>query len=243
MPAGTADRGPERTAAQAIPGPLWRRIFDYRKMLTLTALKGIYRYHEFIGPVIPLEAVVYLGEGHTPLVAANGTLRDKAGAEFFQKRRPEPERVLQGPGHGKRVQLDPPMILREVSEILAICASTGDTSATAALYGSYLAPRSNPPCAAHGKVTQQLGSPSAAGRQFEIPGVRRLHEGRRGPFRGLPCGAANSKNAWRISARMYATKSPRISSTTSRRWWWLPSAMLATSRRSCALPPVYEVGS
>ena len=70
---------------KATPGRIWRRIFDYRKMLTLTALKGIYRYHEFIGPVIPLEAVVYLGEGHTPLVAANGPLRDKVGADFFFK--------------------------------------------------------------------------------------------------------------------------------------------------------------
>ena len=29
----------------AVPGALWRRIFDYRKMLTLPALKCIYRYH------------------------------------------------------------------------------------------------------------------------------------------------------------------------------------------------------
>src|SRR4030042_6536171 len=41
---------------------LWHRIFDYRKMLTIPWAKGIYRYYEFIGPVIPLGAVVYLGE-------------------------------------------------------------------------------------------------------------------------------------------------------------------------------------
>ena len=40
-------------------------------MLTIPALKGIYLYHEFIGPVIPLESVIYLGEGHTPVVEAN----------------------------------------------------------------------------------------------------------------------------------------------------------------------------
>ncbi len=40
---------------KTISGEKWRRIFDYRKMLTLPALKGIYRYHEFIGPIIPLE--------------------------------------------------------------------------------------------------------------------------------------------------------------------------------------------
>ena len=53
---------------KSVDGDIWRRIFDYRRMLNLPALKGIYRYHEFLGPVIPLEAVVYLGEGHTPLV-------------------------------------------------------------------------------------------------------------------------------------------------------------------------------
>jgi len=45
-----------------IPGRIWRKIFDYRKMLTIPALKGIYLYHEFIGPVIPLESIIYLGE-------------------------------------------------------------------------------------------------------------------------------------------------------------------------------------
>ena len=37
-------------------------------MLNVDALKGIYRYHEFIGPVILPEAVVYLGEGQRPFV-------------------------------------------------------------------------------------------------------------------------------------------------------------------------------
>ncbi len=32
-----------------ISGALWQQIFDYRKMLNIDALKGIYRYHEFIG--------------------------------------------------------------------------------------------------------------------------------------------------------------------------------------------------
>ena len=54
-----------------ISGTVWRLIFDYRKLLGIPAFKGIYRYHEFIGPVIPLDAVVYLGEGHTPMVQAN----------------------------------------------------------------------------------------------------------------------------------------------------------------------------
>lgn len=68
-----------------IPGELWQRIFDYRRMLNVNALKGIYRYHEFIGPVIPPEAVIYLGEGHTPIIEANATLQDEVGLRFYFK--------------------------------------------------------------------------------------------------------------------------------------------------------------
>ena len=63
----------------------WHRIFDYRRMLTIPALKGIYRYHEFIGPVLPLDAIVYLGEGHTPVIEANQGLQRQAGVRFFYK--------------------------------------------------------------------------------------------------------------------------------------------------------------
>jgi threonine synthase len=35
-------------------------------MLTNPALKGIYRYHEFIGPMLPLDSIVYLGRGTPP---------------------------------------------------------------------------------------------------------------------------------------------------------------------------------
>jgi threonine synthase len=187
-----------------IPGPLWRRIFDYRKMLTLTALKGIYRYHEFIGPVIPLEAVVYLGEGHTPLVAANGPLRDKAGAEFFFKNDGQnPSASFKDRGMASAFSYIHAMILRgEVSEILAICASTGDTSAAAALYGSYLAPRiKSAVLLPHGKVTpQQLGQPLGSGATvFEIPGVfddcMKVVEALSEDYH---VALLNSKNAWRI---------------------------------------------
>jgi threonine synthase len=63
----------------------WQQIFDYRRMLKIPAVKGIYRYHEFIGPVHPLDAVVYLGEGHTPVVEANGVLQEKAASVSFTR--------------------------------------------------------------------------------------------------------------------------------------------------------------
>ena len=68
-----------------IPGATWQKLFDYRRMLKIPALKGIYRYHEFLGPNNPLESIVYLGEGHTPIVEANQRLQDLAGVKFFYK--------------------------------------------------------------------------------------------------------------------------------------------------------------
>jgi len=68
---------------QKIPGKIWQKIFDFRKMLKIPALKGIYRYHEFIGPSIPLESIIYLGEGHTPVIEASENLKSKIGLFIF----------------------------------------------------------------------------------------------------------------------------------------------------------------
>jgi threonine synthase len=62
-----------------IPGSTWRKVFDYRSMLTLPELRGIYRYHELLGSLMPLDSIVYLGEGHTPVVAGNDRLCQWAG--------------------------------------------------------------------------------------------------------------------------------------------------------------------
>ena len=70
---------------KALGGEKWREIFDYRRMLNLQALKGIFRYYEFIAPVIPLDNIVYLGEGHTPLVEANDRLKEMVGRPFYFK--------------------------------------------------------------------------------------------------------------------------------------------------------------
>ena len=125
-----------------ISGNTWRRLFDYRRMLKIPALKGIYRYHEFIGPVIPLNAVVYLGEGHTPVVEANSGLQERVALRFFFKNDGQnPSASFKDRGMASalsyiRFLVDTGL----VSDVLAICASTGDTSAAAALYGAYLKP-------------------------------------------------------------------------------------------------------
>jgi threonine synthase len=189
---------------KAKPGALWRRIFDYRKMLTIPALRGIYRYHEFIGPVIPLDAVIYLGEGHTPVVSANAPLRDEVGIDFFFKNDGQnPSASFKDRGMASALSYIHTLIRRGVlSEVLAVCASTGDTSAAAALYGAYLKPRiKSAVLLPHQKVTpQQLSQPLGSGATvFEIPGVfddcMKVVEALSEEY---PVALLNSKNAWRI---------------------------------------------
>jgi threonine synthase len=189
---------------QKIDGSLWRKIFDYRKMLTLPALRGIYRYHEFIGPVIPMESILYLGEGHTPMIEANAFMQERVGIRFFFKNDGQnPSASFKDRGMASALSYIHYLIQTgAVSDVLAVCASTGDTSAAAALYAAYLQPRiKSAVLLPHKKVTpQQLNQPLASGaRVFEIPGVfddcmkvvEALSE-------AYPVALLNSKNAWRI---------------------------------------------
>ncbi len=186
------------------PAELWHRIFDYRKMLNIPALKGIYRFHEFIGPVIPLDAVVYLGEGHTPMIEANASLQELLGLRFFFKNDGQnPSASFKDRGMASALSYIHYLIEQGLaSNVLAACASTGDTSAAAALYAAYLHPHiKSVVLLPHKKVTpQQLSQPLGSGAVvFEIPGVfddcmrvvERLSE-------QYPVALLNSKNAWRI---------------------------------------------
>ncbi len=187
-----------------IKGEIWRRIFDYRKMITMPALQGIYLYHEFIGPVIPLEAVVYLGEGHTPVIEANDFLKDKAGIKFFFKNDGQnPSASFKDRGMASALSYINFMVQKgHVSDVLAICASTGDTSAAAALYASFLQPHvKSAVLLPHKKVTpQQLSQPLGSGAAvFEVPGVfddcMKVVEALSDNY---SVALLNSKNAWRI---------------------------------------------
>jgi threonine synthase len=186
-----------------IPGELWQRIFDYRRMLNVAALKGIYRYHEFIGPVIPLEAVIYLGEGHTPIIEANESLQDKIGLRFYFKNDGQnPSASFKDRGMASALSYINFMVQKgHLSEVLAICASTGDTSAAAALYAAYLPKVKSAVLLPHKKVTpQQLSQPLGSGAKvFEIPGVfddcMKIVEALSEDYN---VALLNSKNAWRI---------------------------------------------
>ena len=122
------------------PGAFWRRLFDYRKMLNLPALSGIFRFYELIAPVIPLADIIYLGEGDTPQVAANADLQAAVGAPFYFKNDGQnPSASFKDRGMAAALSyLNFLANQPGAGKLLAICASTGDTSAAAALYSAYL---------------------------------------------------------------------------------------------------------
>ena len=186
------------------PGDTWHQIFDYRRMLNLPALRGIYRYHELIGPMMPLDAIVYLGEGHTPMVEANAHLQEMAGARFYFKNDGQnPSASFKDRGMASALSYINLLVKSgKLSDVLAVCASTGDTSASAALYASYLQPGvKSAVLLPHKKVTpQQLAQPLGSGAVvFEIPGVfddcMKVVESLSEEYN---VALLNSKNAWRI---------------------------------------------
>jgi len=160
-----------------IPGPVWRDIFDYRALLRIEALQGIFLFKELLFPAVPLQDVVYLGEGHTPMVRANERLCRYAGAGFFIKNDGfNPSASFKDRGMASAVSFIKYSIrTRGLTEVLGICASTGDTSAAAALYLSYLDSSivKSVVLLPKGKVTpQQLSQPLGSGATvLEIPGV------------------------------------------------------------------------
>ncbi|MGV8075292.1 MAG: threonine synthase [Syntrophobacteraceae bacterium] len=189
---------------KSIPGSLWRDIFDYRSMFTTPGLRGIYRYHELIGSIIPVEDIVYLGEAHTPVVAANERLKEWAGLPFYYKNDGQnPSASFKDRGMASAFSYLNYLIKSQgLKDVLAICASTGDTSASAALYASYFVEGvKSAVLLPQGKVTpQQLGQPLGSGAKvIEIPGVfddcmkvvEHLSE-------NFSVALMNSKNAWRI---------------------------------------------
>jgi len=189
---------------QRLSGETWRQVFDYRKTLTVPALKGIFLFHEFIAPILPLEDIVYLGEGHTPVVEASPLLQERVGMRFFYKNDGQnPSASFKDRGMACALSYLRHMIRHGYADqVLAVCASTGDTSAAAALYAAYLQPEvKSAVLLPHKKVTpQQLSQPLGSGAAvFEIPGVfddcMKVVEALADNY---PVALLNSKNAWRI---------------------------------------------
>ena len=162
---------------QEKPGEYWQKVFDYRKMLNQAPLKGIFRFYEFIFPIIPLEDIIYLGEGDTPIVRSNPELSELIGMEFYVKNDGlNPSVSFKDRGMASAISFINYLIKKKnLPELLGICASTGDTSASAALYLSYLDKRivRSVVLLPQGKVTPaQLSQPLGSGATvIEIPGV------------------------------------------------------------------------
>ena len=160
---------------RARSGADWRRAFDLRRMVNRPSCKGVFLYHELLAPVVPPECVVYLGEGHTPLVEASPRLRDRIGCAFASKNDGQnPSASFKDRGMAVALSYLRYLIEhRGAGRVLSVCASTGDTSASAALYGAYLAPAvASAVLLPKGKVTpSSSASPWAPGpRSSRSPG-------------------------------------------------------------------------
>ncbi|MBW1861936.1 MAG: threonine synthase, partial [Deltaproteobacteria bacterium] len=187
-----------------IGGERWREIFDYRRMLNHRSLKGIFLYYEFIAPVIPLDHIIYLGEGHTPVVEANDPLKEMVGLDFYFKNDGlNPSASFKDRGMACAMSyINTYAKKEEIKNLLTICASTGDTSASAALYASYMEDfLKSAVLLPHRKVTpQQLSQPLGSGAKvLEMQGVfddcMKVAESLAENYH---VALLNSKNSWRI---------------------------------------------
>ncbi|MBD5607772.1 MAG: pyridoxal-phosphate dependent enzyme [Desulfovibrio sp.] len=185
-------------------GEEWREIFDKRQMTRNPALRGVFRFYELLAPVLDERDILYLGEGSTPIVEASPRLREIAGVDFaFKNEGQNPSASFKDRGMACAFSFLKWLARKkDLSEILAICASTGDTSAAAALYGAWAGdPIRTVVILPKGKVTpQQLAQPLGSGATvLELPGVfddcMKVVELLAEKFN---VALLNSKNSWRI---------------------------------------------
>jgi threonine synthase len=185
-------------------GGEWRELFDARAAGKRTALRGIFRFYEIIAPVVDEEDIIYLGEGDTPVITASRALRDKVGCAFAYKNDGQnPSASFKDRGMACAFSYLKAMVRQKGwRDVLTVCASTGDTSAAAALYAAYVGdPIKSVVLLPSGKVTpQQLSQPLGSGATvLEIPGVfddcMKVVEYLAEHYR---VALLNSKNSWRI---------------------------------------------
>ena len=185
-------------------GEEWRRIFDTRASTRKSALRGIFRFYEIMAPVVEEKDILYLGDGNTPIIEASPALTQAVGFPFAYKNDGQnPSASFKDRGMACAFSYLQSLVRKHKwDSVLTICASTGDTSAAAALYASYLGgPIKSVVLLPHGKVTpQQLSQPLGSGATvLEIPGVfddcMKVVEKLADSYR---VALLNSKNSWRI---------------------------------------------
>ena len=182
----------------------WRERFDLRAASKRPALRGIFRFYELMAPVLEEADILYLGEGNTPIVPAAPELVRKTGATFaFKNDGQNPSASFKDRGMACAFSYLKTLIRKKGwDEVLTVCASTGDTSAAAAMYASYVGGAiKSVVLLPHGKVTpQQLSQPLGSGAVvLEVPGVfddcMKVVEFLAERYR---VALLNSKNSWRI---------------------------------------------
>ena len=185
-------------------GAYWRNLFDSRAATRNTALRGVFRFYELMAPVLEQEDILYLGEGNTPVVDGAPELQKKLNASFaFKNDGQNPSASFKDRGMACAYSYLRALVRKHGwDEVLTICASTGDTSAAAALYGAYVGhPIKTAVLLPQGKVTpQQLSQPLGSGATvLEVPGVfddcMKVVEHLAEHYR---VALLNSKNSWRI---------------------------------------------
>lgn len=185
-------------------GEEWRAVFDHRAATKNPALRGIFRFYELMAPVLGEADIVYLGEGNTPIIRSSTALEDLVGHQMaFKNDGQNPSASFKDRGMACAFSYLRHLVARHGWEhVITICASTGDTSAAAALYAAYVGdPLKSVVLLPKGKVTaQQLSQPLGSGAMvLEIPGVfddcMKVVEYLADHYR---VALLNSKNAWRI---------------------------------------------
>jgi threonine synthase len=185
-------------------GREWRARFDSRAATREMSLRGIFRFYELIAPVVEKQDIIYLGEANTPVIPAGRRLETLTGQKIaFKNDGQNPSASFKDRGMACAFSYLKKLV-RENSwkQVLTICASTGDTSASAALYGAYAGPPfKTVVILPQGRVTsQQLSQPLGSGAYvIELPGVfddcMKVVEFLADNYR---VALLNSKNAWRI---------------------------------------------
>ncbi|GFK92502.1 Threonine synthase [Fundidesulfovibrio magnetotacticus] len=186
------------------PPVYWKSLFDKRAASKNTPLRGIFRFYELMAPILEPQDIVYLGEGNTPIIEASPALSKILGVPMaFKNDGQNPSASFKDRGMACAFSYLKHLVRANGwDQVLTVCASTGDTSAAAALYAAYVGPPiTSVVILPQGKVTpQQLAQPLGSGAVvLEVPGVfddcMKVVEHLADNYR---VALLNSKNAWRI---------------------------------------------
>jgi len=186
------------------PPAAWRELFDARRASRTPAMQGIFLFYELMAPILAQEDIVWLGEGRTPIVEAGPALQSRIGQRLaFKNEGQNPSGSFKDRGMACAFSYLRSLIRQYGwQEVLTVCASTGDTSASAAMYAAYVgSPVTSVVLLPRNRVTpQQLSQPLGSGAVvLELPGVfddcMQVVEHLADHYR---VALLNSKNSWRI---------------------------------------------